>query len=75
MPVPTTNNSLVIRVLQLTCLRRRSRRRATHVPQLEESRRSARVNDGFQRPVVATDYGCFRKLPALSRAALHVTLT
>jgi hypothetical protein len=25
------------------------------VPQLEESRRSARVNDGFQRPVVATD--------------------
>jgi len=54
MPVPTTNNSLV-RALQLTSLRRRSRRRATHVPQLEESRRSARVNDGFQRPVVATD--------------------
>jgi hypothetical protein len=25
------------------------------VPQLEGSRRSARVNDGFQRPVVATD--------------------
>ena len=54
MPVPTTNNSLV-RALQLTSLCRRSRRRATHVPQLEESRRSARVNNGFQRPVVATD--------------------
>jgi hypothetical protein len=25
------------------------------VPQLEESRRSARVNNGFQRLVVATD--------------------
>jgi hypothetical protein len=25
------------------------------VPHLEESRRSARVNNGFQRPVVATD--------------------
>jgi hypothetical protein len=25
------------------------------VPQLEESRRSALVNSGFQRPVVATD--------------------
>jgi hypothetical protein len=25
------------------------------VPQLEESGRSARVNNGFQRPVVATD--------------------
>ena len=32
MPVPTTNNSL-IRALQLTSLRRRSRRRGTHVPQ------------------------------------------
>ncbi len=54
MPVPTTNEFLV-RALQLISIRRRSRWRATHVPQLEESRRSARVNNGFQRLVVATD--------------------
>jgi len=54
MPVPTTNEFLV-RALQLISLRRRSQWRATHVPQLEESRRSARVNNGFQRLVVATD--------------------
>ncbi len=53
MPVPTTKNSLV-RALQLTSLRRRSRRRATHLPHLEASRRSVRVNNGFQRPVVTT---------------------
>ena len=54
MPVPTTNEFLV-RALQLISLRRRSQWRATHVPQLEESRRSARVNNGFQRLVAATD--------------------
>jgi hypothetical protein len=44
-----------LRALQLISLRGRSRWRATHVPQLEESPRSARVNYGFQRLVVATD--------------------
>jgi hypothetical protein len=59
MPVPTTNNSLVIRVLQLTCLRRRSRRRATHV-------HYQRSHDGQHVSITASNGRWWRRIMDVS---------